>query len=79
MNSSEKKNLLLKILKKNKKNDYNKIIKYKGNLLDDNILDSFDIIEIIAELERITGKKINPNKITKKYFQNIENMTMIIK
>ena len=50
MNSSEKK-FIIKDFEKNKKNDYNKIIKYKGNLLDDNILDSFDIIEIIAELE----------------------------
>tara|TARA_B100002019_G_C20829299_1_gene384462 strand:- start:278 stop:511 length:234 start_codon:yes stop_codon:yes gene_type:complete len=76
---SEKKKILLNILKEKKPTSYKKIIKYKGNLVDDNLLDSFDIIEIISEIEKKTGKKINSSKISRKYFQDFDHIIKIIK
>ena len=79
MNNTEKKKLLEDIFKKKKPLLFKKIITYKGNLLDDNLLDSFDIIEIIDEIEKKTGNKINSNKISRKYFQSFNQIKKIIK
>ena len=79
MNNTEKKKILEDIFKKKKPLFLKKIINFKKNLLDDNLLDSFDIIEIIDEIEKKTGNKINSNKISRKYFQSFNQIIKIIK
>ena len=61
-NRQNKEDLLKKILKKVKP-DLN--VKNSKNLsfVNDGDLDSFNIIQIILEIEKINKKKINPNKI----------------
>tara|TARA_Y100000590_G_C15052807_1_gene763360 strand:- start:207 stop:398 length:192 start_codon:yes stop_codon:yes gene_type:complete len=63
MKNSEKKDILIKIINNNNYLKSKKILNYKGNLLDDNILDSFDIIQIVAEIEKKTKRKIDSGKI----------------
>ena len=53
-------------------------MKYKGNLLDDNVLDSFDIIKIISLIEEESGKKINFSKIKRINFANFEKIKNLI-
>ena len=68
-------NFLIKmnpIIKKEKNNN-------KANLIDDGIIDSFDIIQIISKIEKITGKKINPKNIKRESFANINNMFKLLK
>ena len=60
------------IIKKEKNNN-------KANLIDDGIIDSFDIIQIISKIEKITGKKINPKNIKRESFANINNMFKLLK
>lgn len=49
------------------------------NLIDDGIIDSFDIIQIISKIEKIGGKKINPKNIKRESFSNINNMLKLLK
>ncbi len=53
----------------------------KGNidLIDDGIIDSFDILQIISEIEKITGKKINPKNIKRESFANLKSMIKLLK
>ena len=44
------------------------------NLLMEGLIDSFDVIQIITELEKLTKKKINLSKITKKNFSSPKNI-----
>ena len=73
-----KKSLLLNFLTKMNpviKNNINN----KTNLIDDGIIDSFDIIQIISKIEKINGKKINPKNIKRESFSNINNMVKLLK
>jgi len=68
-------NFLLKInpgLRKNLNNT-------KIDLIDDGIIDSFDIIQIISMIEKLSGKKINPIKIKRESFSSLKNMLKLIK
>ena len=78
MKKIDKGKTLEKILKKVKPYKFQKIMKYKGNLLDDNILDSFDIIKIISLIEEESGKKINFSKIKRINFANFEKIKNLI-
>ncbi len=50
----------------------------KIDLIDDGIIDSFDIIQIISMIEKLSGKKINPKKIKRESFSNLKNMLKLI-
>ena len=59
---------------------YKKFINKKNiHFLNDNILDSFDIMQLILEIEKINKKKINPNKIGKDTFKNFDSILSLIK
>ena len=68
----------IKIMKKIKPSSYKKIINYKGNLLDDNILDSFDIIKLCVEIEKMYKIKKNQKMINRKGFSNFKNIKKLI-
>ena len=56
-----------------------KIVKSgKYDLINENYLDSFDVMNLIIEIEKKTKKKINTKKITEKNFKNIETITKLI-
>jgi len=50
----------------------------KYDLINENYLDSFDVMNLIIEIEKKTKKKINTKKITEKNFKNIETITKLI-
>jgi len=62
-------NKKLKISKKN----------LKGNLFENNVLDSFSFIEMISELEKEFKLKINLKKISIQNFQTFEQILKFIK
>ena len=63
--------LTANLIKKVKPENYKTILKYKGNLIDDGLLDSFDIIKICVEIETISKKKLSR--------LNFSNLDMIAK
>ena len=73
-----KKKLVNKIIKEIKPAMYNKIISHKGNLLDDHLLDSFDIIQICLKIEKYKKKKINISNYKRKNFSTLDEILKII-
>ena len=69
------KNFLIKINPAAKK----KINNININLVDDGIIDSYDIIQIISEIEKLSGRKINPKNIKRESFSNLKNMLKLLK
>lgn len=56
-----------------------KILKNKNyNLISDNYLDSFDVMNLIIAIEKRTKKKISSKNISEKNFKNIESIKKII-
>jgi acyl carrier protein len=49
------------------------------HLVNDNILDSFDIMQILLEIEKINNKKFNNNNIDRDSFKNIKTILKLIK
>ena len=78
MTNKEKENLLKKILKKVKPN-ININNSSSASFVNNGDLDSFDIIQIILEIEKINKKKINPNKVGRNTFKNFKNILPLIK
>ena len=74
MLKNKKKNQIEKILFKVKPILKKKINDNTLNLINDGILDSFDILKIILELEKLYKKKINMSKISRKDFYNIKSI-----
>jgi len=69
------KNILFKI-----KPEIKKYINKKNiHLVNDNILDSFDIMQILLEIEKINNKKFNNNNIDRDSFKNIKTILKLIK
>ena len=68
-------NFLLKINPELRKNLNNG----KIDLIDDGIIDSFDIIQIISMIEKLSEKKINPKNIRRESFSSLKNMLKLIK
>ena len=59
-----------KLIKVIKNNNY--------NLISDNHLDSFDVMNLIIEIEKKIKKKISSKNISEKNFKNIESIKKII-
>ena len=78
MKNHQKEDLLKKILKKVKPG-----IKIKNtsnvSFVNDGDLDSFDIIQIILQIEKVNKKKINPSKIGRNTFKNFKSILDLIK
>ena len=68
-------NFLLKINPELRKNLNNG----KIDLIDDGIIDSFDIIQIISLIEKLSGKKIDPKNIKRESFSSLKNMLKLLK
>ena len=63
-------NFLLKINPELRKNLNNG----KIDLIDDGIIDSFDIIQIISLIEKLSGKKIDPKNIKRESFSSLKSL-----
>lgn len=50
----------------------------KYDLINENYLDSFDVMNLIIEIEKKTKKKINTIKISDKNFKNVETITKLL-
>jgi acyl carrier protein len=74
MNINQNKKIIFKILKDINPKIINLVENKKINLINDGFIDSFDIIKIIIEINKYRKKEINPEKITKKNFSNINNI-----
>lgn len=70
--------MLLKIIKEVKPGGFKKITNYKGNLLDDHLLDSFDIIQISLKIEKYKKKKINIGKLKRKNFTSLKEIEKLL-
>ena len=57
----------------------NKINIKEIDLIDDGIIDSFDIIQIIEKIEKMSGKKLNPENVKRESFSNLSNMLKLLK
>jgi len=78
MNQTNKEKIVKKILIKVKPEIKSIINKKKINLLDDGFIDSFDILRIIVEIEKIQ-KKIDAKKVHRKTFSTIGKITKLLK
>lgn len=55
------------------------IVAYDGvNLLDEGIIDSFTIMEIVSDIEDRLKISINPNDITEAHFKTIDAMVKFV-
>ncbi len=50
----------------------------KYDFINENYLDSFDVMNLIIEIEKKTKKKINTKRISEKNFKNVETITKLI-
>jgi len=78
MNEKQKIDLIKKILIKIKPELKTKVHNSKNNLILDGLIDSFDIINILIELNLFSKKKINPNKINKDFFSNAKQISKLL-
>lgn len=74
MNVNQNKKIIYKILKDINPKIINLLENKKINLINDGFIDSFDIIQIIIEINKHRKKEINPEKITKSNFSSINNI-----
>ena len=73
MKKKEIEEILLKI-----KPETKKFIKKKVNFVDDALLDSFDIMRFLVEIQKKKKKKINFGKISRDSFYNLKNIKKFI-
>tara|TARA_Y100000996_G_C22093748_1_gene466858 strand:+ start:289 stop:528 length:240 start_codon:yes stop_codon:yes gene_type:complete len=79
MKTAIKKEKVVEDIIKKLKPNLIKIIKKKDyNFMKDDLLDSFDIINILVELKKYSKKNISMSKVTKKNFSNIKNISKLI-
>jgi acyl carrier protein len=77
-NEKQKEKIIIECLKKINPKLIKIINNDKYNLITDNHLDSFDVMNLLIEIEKKTKKKINSKYITEKDFKNIETIKKII-
>tara|TARA_X000000368_G_C22816200_1_gene616918 strand:- start:55 stop:285 length:231 start_codon:yes stop_codon:yes gene_type:complete len=73
MKKNEIEDILIKI-----KPETKKFIKRNVNFVDDALLDSFDIMRFLVEIQQKKKKKINFGKISRDSFYNLENIKKLI-
>ena len=56
-----------------------RVLNKKINLVADGFIDSFDIIQIIIEIEKINKKKINMAKVNREAFSSVNNILKFFK
>ena len=78
MNKIDKKKIVSKILIKIKPEIKSVLNKKKVNFVNDGIIDSFDIVRIIAEISKIKKKEINPNKVNRNTFSTVEKIIKLL-
>jgi len=78
MNKIDKKKIVSKILIKIKPEIKSVLNKRKVNFVNDGIIDSFDIVRIIFEINKIKKKEINPNKVNRNTFSTVEKITKLL-
>ena len=54
------------------------IVKKNYDFMKDDYLDSFDIINILVEIEKKSKKKINMSKVSEKSFSNIKSISKLL-
>lgn len=61
-------------------NDFNpEILKYQGNnLIEDHILDSFGIIELVVEIESTFEVDIDPELLVEEHFVSVDSIIAFI-
>lgn len=73
-----KKKLVLDCLKKINPKLINIVETKKYDFINQNYLDSFDVMNLIIELEKKSKTKINTNKISEKNFKNVETIIKLL-
>ena len=73
MKKNKIEDILIKI-----KPETKKFIKRNVNFVDDALLDSFDIMRFLVEIQQKKKKKINFGKISRDSFYNLENIKKLI-
>ena len=73
-----KKKLVLDCLKKINPKLINIVETKKYDFINENYLDSFDVMNLIIELEKKSKTKINTNKISEKNFKNVETIIKLL-
>ena len=78
MNKIDEKKIVKKILIKIIPEIKSVINNKKINLINSGLIDSFDIIRIIVEINKIKKKEVDPNKVHKRTFSTIEKMSKLL-
>ena len=78
MDKIDKRKIVKKILIKIRPEIKSIINNKKINLINSGLIDSFDIIGIIVELNKIKKKEIDPNKLHKSTFSTINQIAKLL-
>jgi len=79
MEKIDNKEIVKKILIEIKPEIKSVINNKKINFIRDGLIDSFDIVRIIVEIDKIKKKEINPNKVHKSTFSTIETISKLLR
>ena len=78
MDKIDKRKIVKKILIKIRPEIKSIINNKKINLINSGLIDSFDIIGIIVEINKIKKKEIDPNKVRKSAFSTINQIAKLL-
>lgn len=55
------------------------LVNYSGeNMLEDGLIESYEIMEIVTEIEELIGVEIEPDYIVPKYFANLSTLLELV-